>query len=252
MTAIGMAQVINTPGPDTEFVMQLRVTLGEAYVVGETPHGKRTVIPITGGTFEGPLLKGTILNGGADWQLAKGNHTELEAIYSIKTDDGVYIHIRNKGIIYGGKDEHGQDTFYFRAAPQFEAPEDSRYAWLNNALFVCAPVPGQHSGITLNVWKVKGNGTPSQGGANGAKRSSCASGPQVENPMLWADVPDPDIIRVGDTFYLVSTTMHLMPGAPIMKSKDLRNWETVGYVFDKLTDSPKYDLQTAVASGRPR
>ena len=50
----------------------------------------------------------------------------------------------------------------------------------------------------------------------------------IENPMLWADVPDPDIIRVGDTFYLVSTTMHLMPGAPIMKSKDLKNWETVG------------------------
>ncbi len=64
----------------------------------------------------------------------------------------------------------------------------------------------------------------------------------IENPMLWADVPDPDVIRVGDTFYLVSTTMHLMPGAPIMKSKDLKNWETVGYIFDKLTDSPKYDL----------
>ena len=64
----------------------------------------------------------------------------------------------------------------------------------------------------------------------------------IDNPMLWADVPDPDIIRVGDTFYLVSTTMHLMPGAPVMASKDLKNWETVGYIFDKLTDSPKYDL----------
>ena len=46
---------------------------------------------------------------------------------------------------------------------------------------------------------------------------------KIQNPMLWADVPDPDIIRVGDTFYLVSTTMHLMPGAPIMKSKDLND-----------------------------
>lgn len=64
----------------------------------------------------------------------------------------------------------------------------------------------------------------------------------IKNPMLWADVPDPDVIRVGDTFYLVSTTMHLMPGGPIMASKDLKNWETVGYIFDKLTDSPKYDL----------
>ena len=72
----------------------------------------------------------------------------------------------------------------------------------------------------------------------------------IKNPMLWADVPDPDIIRVGDTFYLVSTTMHLMPGAPIMKSKDLKNWETVGYIFDKLTDSPKYDLLEGTAYGR--
>ena len=72
----------------------------------------------------------------------------------------------------------------------------------------------------------------------------------IQNPMLWADVPDPDVIRVGDTFYLVSTTMHLMPGAPIMKSKDLKNWETVGYIFDRLTDSPKYDLQQGTAYGR--
>ena len=73
---------------------------------------------------------------------------------------------------------------------------------------------------------------------------------KIENPMLWADVPDPDVIRVGDTFYMVSTTMHLMPGAPVMASKDLKNWETVGYVFDRLTDSPKYDLQGGTAYGR--
>ena len=72
----------------------------------------------------------------------------------------------------------------------------------------------------------------------------------VHNPMLWSDVPDPDVIRVGDTFYMVSTTMHLMPGAPIMQSKDLGNWETVGYVFDRLTDSPKYDLQEGTVYGR--
>jgi beta-xylosidase len=72
----------------------------------------------------------------------------------------------------------------------------------------------------------------------------------IKNPMLWADVPDPDVIRVGDTFYLVSTTMHLMPGGPIMASKDLEHWETVGYIFDKLTDSPKYDLQEGTVYGR--
>ena len=73
---------------------------------------------------------------------------------------------------------------------------------------------------------------------------------KIQNPMLWADVPDPDVIRVGDTFYMVSTTMHLMPGAPIMKSKDLKHWETVGYIFDRLTDSPKYDLLQGTTYGR--
>jgi len=72
----------------------------------------------------------------------------------------------------------------------------------------------------------------------------------IQNPMLWADVPDPDVIRVGDTYYLVSTTMHLMPGAPVMASKDLKNWQTVGYIFDRLTDSPKYDLQDGTVYGR--
>ena len=142
--------------PQLEFALQLRVTLGEAFSIENTQHGRRTVIPITGGTFEGPLLKGTILNGGADYQLNAENRTELEAIYCIKTDDGVYIHVRNRGIIANGKDANGNPTFYFKAAPQFEAPADSRYGWLNNALFVCAPEwTKEFQGIVLNVWKVK-------------------------------------------------------------------------------------------------
>lgn len=143
--------------PQLQFAMQLRVMLGETYEAGNTQHGRRIVIPITGGTFEGPLLKGTIINGGADYQLANndGSRTELEAIYSIKTDDGVCIHVRNRGIIWNGTDENGQKQFYFKAAPQFEAPQDSRYAWLNNALFVCEPeFSPAFKGIILNVWKV--------------------------------------------------------------------------------------------------
>jgi hypothetical protein len=136
----------------TEFVMQLKVSLGAAYSVGETPKGRRTVIPITGGTFEGPLLKGTIINGGADYQLnGADGRSEVEAIYCIKTDDGVYIHVRNRGIIAGGN-----GGFYFKCAPQFEAPADSKYGWMNNALFVCEPEFSQSfKGIVLNVWKVK-------------------------------------------------------------------------------------------------
>ena len=143
--------------PELEFALQLKVTLGETFGIDNTQHGRRTVIPITGGTFEGPKLKGTIVNGGADYQLnGPDGRTELEAIYCIKTDDGVYIHVRNRGIIANGKDEAGKPTFYFKAAPQFEAPADSKYGWLNNALFVCEPEWRQDfKGIVLNVWRVK-------------------------------------------------------------------------------------------------
>ena len=159
MNSLASAQVTEPKNtPQLEFALQLQVTLGETYQVGDTQHGQRIVIPITGGTFEGPAFKGTIISGGADYQLANKalNRTELEAIYSIKTDDGVYIHVRNRGIISSGKDAQGNPTFYFKAAPQFEAPADSKYAWLNNSLFVCAPdFTQQFQGIVLNVWKVK-------------------------------------------------------------------------------------------------
>ena len=150
------AQGKEPEAPQLEFALQLKVTLGETFGIDNTQHGRRTVIPITGGTFEGPGIKGTIVNGGADYQLNAEGRTELEAIYCIKTDDGIYIHVRNRGIIASGKDANGNPTFYFRAAPQFEAPADSRYAWLNNALFVCAPdFTQQFQGIVLNVWRVK-------------------------------------------------------------------------------------------------
>ena len=143
--------------PQLEFALQLRVTLGETFGINNTQHGRRTVIPITGGTFEGPGIKGTIINGGADYQLnGADGRTELEAIYCIKTDDDVYIHVRNRGIIANSKDADGKPTFYFKAAPQFEVPADSKYGWLNNALFVCEPEWTQaFKGIVLNVWKVK-------------------------------------------------------------------------------------------------
>ena len=145
-----------TEVPELEFALQLKVTLGEAFGIDNTQHGRRTVIPVTGGTFEGPNIKGTIVNGGADYQLNTEGRTELEAIYCIKTDDGIYIHVRNRGIIATGKDADGKPTFYFRAAPQFEAPADSKYGWLNNALFLCTPTfSSDFKGIVLNVWKVR-------------------------------------------------------------------------------------------------
>lgn len=70
------------------------------------------------------------------------------------------------------------------------------------------------------------------------------------NPVINADVPDPSMIRVGDYYYLVSTTMHLMPGCPVMRSRDLVHWETISYVFQKLTDLPRYDLKEGTVYGR--
>lgn len=63
----------------------------------------------------------------------------------------------------------------------------------------------------------------------------------VSNPYIWADVPDQDVIRVGDVYYMSSTTMHMNPGVPIMKSYDLVNWEIVNYVYDTLENN---DAQT--------
>ena len=65
---------------------------------------------------------------------------------------------------------------------------------------------------------------------------------QFKNPMLFADVPDHDIILVGDTYYMVSTTMHFAPGCGIMKSKDLTNWEIVNYAYDALDDDDNFRL----------
>lgn len=63
------------------------------------------------------------------------------------------------------------------------------------------------------------------------------------NPVIFADVPDIDFIRVDDAYYMVSTTMHLSPGCPIMKSYDLVNWEIVNYVYNTLDDADNLALR---------
>ena len=63
------------------------------------------------------------------------------------------------------------------------------------------------------------------------------------NPILRTDYPDPDVIRVGDTYYMVSTTMHFMPGGAVLRSYDLRNWELISYIFDKLDETPEERLE---------
>ncbi len=66
---------------------------------------------------------------------------------------------------------------------------------------------------------------------------------RMVNPLTYTDIPDNDVIRVGDDFYMVSTTMFLCPGAPIMHSKDLVHWRIVNYIYDYLADDDIYNLR---------
>lgn len=79
---------------------------------------------------------------------------------------------------------------------------------------------------------------------------TAASQTVCKNPMMWTDMPDPDVIRVGDTYYLTSTTMCMMPGGPVYESKDLVHWKLCSYLFQKLTDSPLYSLEGGTSYGR--
>ena len=66
---------------------------------------------------------------------------------------------------------------------------------------------------------------------------------EIKNPIIGAAMPDPDLLRVGDVYYMVSTTMFYMPGAPILRSKDLYHWEIVSYVFETIEDNEIYRLE---------
>ncbi|MBX2841400.1 MAG: family 43 glycosylhydrolase, partial [Flammeovirgaceae bacterium] len=69
------------------------------------------------------------------------------------------------------------------------------------------------------------------------------SAQSAKNPIIWADVPDVSTVRVGDTYYMSSTTMHMSPGLPIMKSKDLVNWKMASYAYDRLVENDKMNLE---------
>src|SRR5215203_1810708 len=64
----------------------------------------------------------------------------------------------------------------------------------------------------------------------------------AHNPLIWADVPDICVMRVGKTYYMSSTTMHMSPGLPIMKSTDLVNWKLVNYAYDTLVNNDAMNL----------
>lgn len=72
---------------------------------------------------------------------------------------------------------------------------------------------------------------------------ACAAEAAARNPIVWADIPDLAVIRVGDVYYMSSTTMHLSPGLPIMKSGNLVNWQPVGYAYETLGDNDALTLR---------
>ncbi len=76
-----------------------------------------------------------------------------------------------------------------------------------------------------------------------ASSSSTISLVEASNPVIWADVPDPSIIRVGNAYYMSSTTMHMNPGVPIMKSTDLVNWSVVNYAYNILDNTNALNLE---------
>lgn len=67
--------------------------------------------------------------------------------------------------------------------------------------------------------------------------------PQASNPIIWADVPDLSMIRVGNSYYMTSTTMHMNPGVPVMKSDNLSDWKIVSYCYDTLGTTDETTLQ---------
>jgi len=83
-------------------------------------------------------------------------------------------------------------------------------------------------------------------GCTGSKKNSDTKTEEkttFTNPVIYSDVPDVDVVRVGSDFFMVSTTAHMSPGAPIMHSKDLVNWKIVSYVYEELKESPFNDLE---------
>ena len=131
--------------PELTHLCDIHVDVGPIRDLGPTPHGRRRIVEILGGTVRGRRLEAAIVPGGADWQYVRADGvTELEARYSMRTRDGVEIAIINRGLRRAPPEimerlSRGEPVdpalVYFRAVPVFEAPTGP-YEWLNRSLFV--------------------------------------------------------------------------------------------------------------------
>jgi hypothetical protein len=144
--AMTVAQAAEAPPVQTEFAFEARVTVDKPLVVGESAHGLRRIVPITGGTVAGPLFKGRVVPGGADWQFVRPDGVlEVLAKYTLQADDGTLVLIENRGLRHASpavmeRITKGENVdpkeYYFRTTAQFEAPRGSKYEWLNRAVFI--------------------------------------------------------------------------------------------------------------------
>ncbi|TIX50282.1 DUF3237 domain-containing protein [Alteraurantiacibacter aquimixticola] len=120
--------------PELELVYVSRVNIGAPLTIGETARGNRRLIPITGGSFEGPEMRGEVLPMGWDWQLDRGDGcTQIIADYFLRTDDGAVINIVNAGTLCP-PDADGNPR-PARTSPVFEPPL-GKYEWLGQGGFI--------------------------------------------------------------------------------------------------------------------
>lgn len=130
---------------ETELLLEAHIQLEVPENIGATPFGRRSVHIVTGGTFEGPRLRGVFRPGGGDWLLSLpdgANHLDVRT--TLETDDGALIHVAYHGILdvapeIAVRAASGQDVspseYYFRTAPRFETGAE-KYAWLNKLVCV--------------------------------------------------------------------------------------------------------------------
>jgi hypothetical protein len=134
------------PDPRLKRVFRLEAGLGEPLDLGDTPAGRRRIVPASGGTFAGPELKGKLLPGAsADWQIVLPDGTALGDIrHTLQTDDGALLYVQSRGIRHGGAEVierlgRGEDVdaseYTFRTWTQIETASTG-LEWLNKGVFI--------------------------------------------------------------------------------------------------------------------
>jgi hypothetical protein len=137
ITLIFAAVLLNTKSTraqklESEFLFKLNLSIGTPIEIGKIPIGQRVIYPITGGTFEGPKLKGEVQSFGADWILRLDSTTsKIDVRILLKTEEGETISCSYNGIIYTKPD----GTMYWRTSPVLET-SSSKYAYLNHLVMV--------------------------------------------------------------------------------------------------------------------